>query len=486
MIHNLYLNLIRDLPAPAETGGVAAEPASAYQVLTEKHLQVVWFEQKHFHPLHTIEGQPITVLSPGIWNCEAGPDFLKAHLRIGDQEYRGDVELHLSEESWYSHKHHLNAAYNRVVLHLSYWSTKNRKPLLTASQREVACVQLEPFLSVPEPQLFKLIDLELYPYHHFSGSGRCSQALFNQQDEKQSLRFFRSAAAWRLIQKKERLQEQVQLCMHAPQDPLKVGIASCLGYKHNSEAFLNLFSLLNRASCRDETSLLAMALSVCGFFSPYYQQKWQDSVYYKALLYHQEQQLPSIPLRLDKIRPANHPVRRLALLVKLVCAGNFTDLLEQMHLYWQNAWPQGNAESWPKTVRKFLSLLPQFEDAYWESHFTFEAESQKSATALMGETLKQEIFTNICLPLIYAPILSRNSPTELHAFHEFYASLPAPKTRKAAYLSQRFFGDSQKATLICQADTQQGAYQLHRDFCIHYEASCEGCSFVEHYHKFFF
>lgn len=75
-----------------------AEKKNVYHILTERHLQAMWLEQKYFHILKTCDGRHIEVISPGIWNSEAGPDFLKAHLKIGDQEYQGDIEIHLSQE----------------------------------------------------------------------------------------------------------------------------------------------------------------------------------------------------------------------------------------------------------------------------------------------------------------------------------------------------------------------------------------------------
>ena len=110
---------------------------------------------------------------------------------------------------------------------------------------------------------------------------------------------------------------------------------------------------------------------------------------------------------------------------------------------------------------------------------------QVKPIALMGANLKHEILLNVCLPLLYEDIESRESEEELEAFQQLYTALPASKARKGAYLTQRFFGNTQKKKLLERADTQQGAYQIHRDFCMHYEASCIGCPFVERYVKTF-
>lgn len=69
-------------------------------------------------PQQTTDGQPVEILSVGIHNGDAGPDFLNARLRIGAHEWCGNVEIHLSSSDWYTHRHHLDPAYDRVILHV--------------------------------------------------------------------------------------------------------------------------------------------------------------------------------------------------------------------------------------------------------------------------------------------------------------------------------------------------------------------------------
>ena len=66
----------------------------------------------------TTDGRPVEILSVGQHNIDAGPDFANVHLRIGEQEWYGNVEIHLTSSDWYAHKHHLNPAYDRIILHV--------------------------------------------------------------------------------------------------------------------------------------------------------------------------------------------------------------------------------------------------------------------------------------------------------------------------------------------------------------------------------
>jgi hypothetical protein len=462
-----------------------AEPRTQYHLLTERHIQAMWLEQKYFRSLKTSEGEIISIISPGIWNSGPGPDFFKAHLKIGNTEMRGDIELHLSDDSWYQHKHHLDGNYNNVILHVSYWSPKHVRPLLTAEGLKIPQAYFEKSLTIPEARILNLIDLELYPYIHFSGSGTCANSLFHTLSEKNIRLFFRSAAEWRLGQKYHMLKARSDRFGKCGAN----GIAMVLGYKHNAEAFSLLFHQISSQKFDSEIQRFAFALGQCGFFENKYLIKWNVSPYYQELRtvygslnisgHH-----PRVTLKLNKIRPPSHPVRRLAALVKLASDTRFYSLDDRLLVLWSDSWQGLTNTTSLKLLREELnSLLPTYEDNYWQRHYAFEAKAQSKPIALIGDDLKQEMIVNILLPLLYGNI--KENPPELEAFTRLYASFPSPKTHKTKYLTHRFFGHALSGEVLKKNEMQQGAYQLHRDFCIHFEASCQGCPFITRYKNVF-
>lgn len=482
MTRNLYGALLSRLPI-VQTQHKVAESHRSYHVFTERHLQAMWLEQKYFKNLTLSDGSIIHVVSSGIWNSEAGPDFLKAHIRVDGRDIFGDIELHLSQDGWTQHHHHEDPLYDHVILHVCYWEALREKTIVTSKQDVVPTTFLQPKLTIPESRIIKLIDLDLYPYKVFSGAGRCSRDLFNKISKDQAITFFHSAALWRLQEKWKRLLDNVENTSRC----LAGGIATTLGYKQNAEAFHTLFNRLDNCMLLSERAMFSQAANACGFFSAHFQQKWKSSTFYRSLAAEptRTNSPQDITLKLDHIRPANHPVRRLALLVKIILDPTIDNLGPRITDAWTFAQKSDDQNKWNFLTQQLLDMIPTYEDPYWNRHYTFEAEPQPKAITFIGDSLKREILINVFLPFLYAVISNSSTQEQLKDFSAYYSSLPASGTKKSTYLSHRFFGESQKKLCLSQADSQQGAYQMHKDFCIHFEASCQGCPFVDMYTKSF-
>jgi len=260
-------------------------------------------------------------------------------------------------------------------------------------------------------------------------------------------------------------------------------LALALGYKHNAEAFSDLYESLSEYQYLSENELLAIGMGASGFFNGKHPKHWESSTVYqhlRDLWWHYQSEIPlQVNFRLDAVRPLNHPLRRLVYLVKILSSSSPKLLWDKMLRLWKSHF------SWMQTEKHVLHLqkllldaIPVYSDNYWNSHFNFEKEPYSQHLSLMGEDLKREILINAFLPLLYANIQETAEVKELTAFSNLYAGFKFANTSKTRYLRQRFFNDSNQH-LLKSAQIEQGAYQLHKDFCLQFESSCEGCPFVE-------
>ncbi len=70
------------------------------------------FEQK------TTDGKSVEILSVGEHNRDAGPDYSHARVKIDGKEWVGNIEIHVCSSDWTKHRHHLDSAYDNVILHV--------------------------------------------------------------------------------------------------------------------------------------------------------------------------------------------------------------------------------------------------------------------------------------------------------------------------------------------------------------------------------
>lgn len=108
---------------------------NTFQNYKEDLLQWIWEHKRFsFAKLKLVTGESLKILKSGNRNSGAGPDFKNASLIISDLKWHGDVEIHVDEESWFSHKHHLDPNYNSVVLHVVYKTSGSGKRALRSDQ----------------------------------------------------------------------------------------------------------------------------------------------------------------------------------------------------------------------------------------------------------------------------------------------------------------------------------------------------------------
>jgi len=63
-------------------------------------------------------GNRVEIIHTGKRNYVSGPDYKNAKIMINNSLIIGDVEIHVSCNDWYNHKHHIDPQYSCVILHV--------------------------------------------------------------------------------------------------------------------------------------------------------------------------------------------------------------------------------------------------------------------------------------------------------------------------------------------------------------------------------
>ena len=102
-----------------------------------------------------IDGNELDVVDPGKYNNnESGPDFFISKIKTGQITWVGSIEIHVNSSDWFRHNHHLDVAYNNVILHVVY----NYDKPVKVNGRELPVLELKTYIDKTHFEKFKIID----------------------------------------------------------------------------------------------------------------------------------------------------------------------------------------------------------------------------------------------------------------------------------------------------------------------------------------
>ena len=304
--------------------------------------------------LVTQDGRRLKVLYPGRRSSSAGPDFRDCVLSTDTGDIVvGDVEVHVNAGGWRAHGHHVDANYNGVVLHVVLApSGRSTTTLESRAEAPVAAIGAARESETADAETRRGVDEDS------SVSALCKN-LDRAGDER-----FRSKADGYAMELESGDAEQV----------LYAGIMEALGYSANRKPFAALAASVPMArlrALRDEpgkTRLLAiraMLVSASGLMS-------SDAERFNAVL----KGLPPVekiaePWKVFRVRPSNHPLRRIEGAAVLI----------------DRALDEGLLSIATRTARgrEHRSLIDLF-----------------TAPPFIGESRAREIAVNVVLPFMYA------------------------------------------------------------------------------------
>jgi hypothetical protein len=222
------------------------------EVPSERLLQAVWQHQRlQRERLLTIDERPVTVLHPGFWNREAGPDFRGAVLQFGsDSPVTGDIEVDLQAGGWRAHGHDRNQSFQNVVLHV-VWQASGATYLPT--------LELKGRLDAPLHELGEWLGRESSQRLPPDLAGQCCAPL-RELPEETLRQLLEQAALCRLRAKAAQLAARARQC--GWEQALLEGLFRALGYKHNTWPMQRLGELipaLRTAGTEPESALVWQA-----------------------------------------------------------------------------------------------------------------------------------------------------------------------------------------------------------------------------------
>ena len=302
-------------------------------ILTERVVQKIWLRQDFAtQGLVTVSGKSIHVKDPGRWNLQEGPDFKEARLLVDGVELDGDVEVHFNVTDWYKHQHEQDRNFDAVVLHIVlHPEGRKLNPVQTSQGRVPECLYLMPLLNR---------DLESYAM---------DEALLEleQQDELEWVaQFIERPLEGRLEILQAKAQQRWQQKLRYAQQRLQA---------NGWDGACHAYALEVLGYARNRAPMLRLA-------AKYPLARWASADVSAEERFSEEAE----HWKLNGLRPANHPRRRLAQYVEVV----------QQQPQWPSRlsaclkrFPCADAKM-PTTVFRKTVGLPQLRGSLGESVFS--------------------------------------------------------------------------------------------------------------------
>lgn len=348
--------------------------------MKEDFLHYVWkYQLFSLQDLKTTHNSEVVVLKTGLHNQNAGPDFLNAKLKIDNQIWVGNVEIHVKSSDWYAHHHEVDSNYDAVILHVVWEDnttifTKNNVILSTLLLKNIvfssALKNYQNLFSTEQrwiPCEKKISTIDVFVFENWK------ERLFFERLERKS-------------------EEMNTLLIENNFDfeaTFFQVLAKNFGLKINGDAFLRLaksidFNVLRKVRF-DSLQLEALLFGEAGFLEDDVEEVYHRELKKEyAYLQHKYglKPAPKNQFSFFRMRPHNFPTIRIAQLVGV-------------YFYHQNLFSKILATT---KMKAFYELFSIQLNNFWKTHYTFEKASKASSKRLT-KSFVDLLVVNTIIPL---------------------------------------------------------------------------------------
>lgn len=481
--------------------------------LPETLLARVWEEQRfRLEGLRTTEGLDVQIIRRGQRNPDNGPDFRQALIRIGDQVYVGDVELHLKMADWHAHGHDQDPAYNLTILHVVLWPPAFMPgwSVLTVAGRPVPTMIVYNALSASLEQLMQRFQQADARKHE--GIQRCKHTLHGISLD---VRLAHLQHLGRIRLEERAAHFAAWLENDSFEQVLYQALCEGFGYSSNKGPFLELARRLPL-----EYILAHLPSTGSGLASDVSDRASSPLPWIQAILFGVSGLLPSTenpsgehtsicasydleteryiaelhalwdmlvpcldvkPLPREawhffRLHPLNFPTRRIAALSYLIQSYMVQSLFEgYLHLFMLFT---RHPESATQKIHLLEHTLEIPAAGYWQGRYLFGKPVFSNHDCLfLGRSRIRDMLISAVLPimLLYA---RRQSQPELEAeILALYEHFPAPsRNRITKIITAQLFERRDLPPQAMTASVYQGMLHLYKHYC--YLPACTACPFT--------
>lgn len=349
--------------------------------MTEEFLHYIWQYKLYQPTLFLVGGESIDVISAGIHNTDAGPDFFNARVRIDDTVWAGNIEIHVLASDWEKHRHQTDKLYENVILHVVWM---NDKPVYRNDGHPIPTLELNKVLNASAWNTY----LEFMNSRSWIPCG----TQISQVETFAINSWIDRLVIERLERKALEVEHIFSLSNHDWTQTFYRLLASNMGFKVNNQAFEWLArSLPYQFLFKHSDNLFQLEAMIFGqaglldsdFIDEYPRQLKKEYTFLRGKF--DIEPIEGSMWRFMRLHPGNFPTLRLAQFAAILNRSQslMSEIIES------------------QSVDEFYQLFASKASAYWETHYTFDNPSEYKIKRL-GSTAIELLIINLVAPLLVA------------------------------------------------------------------------------------
>lgn len=348
----------------------------------EDFLHYLWKHKKiDVLNLVTTDFETIEIVSVGQQNLNSGPDFFNAQLRIAEQHWAGNVEIHLKSSDWFLHNHETDKAYDNVILHVVW---EHDTDVFRKDNSKLPTLVLKNFVNEATIKNYHaLINNKEQWINCENDFGKVEEFIIQNWLERLYIE--------RLESKTELILKHLKKSNNDWESVLFKMLAKNFGLKVNGDAFLSLANSVDFSVIRKLQSNIEQ-LEALFFGQANLLNETIEDVYYKNLkneynYLKQKFKLNNdgvLPFQYFRLRPINFPTIRIAQLAMIY--GSQQNLFSKLIGL--------------NKLKDFYSIFSNHTTEFWQSHYAF-SRSSKPMKKSISKSFIDLLLINTIIPLQY-------------------------------------------------------------------------------------
>lgn len=348
----------------------------------EDFLHYLWKHKKiDVLNLVTTDFETIEIVSVGQHNLNSGPDFFNAQLRIAEQHWAGNVEIHLKSSDWFLHNHETDKAYDNVILHVVW---EHDTDVFRKDNSKLPTLVLKNFVNEATIKNYHaLINNKEQWINCENDFGKVEEFIIQNWLERLYIE--------RLESKTELILEHLKKSNNDWESVLFKMLAKNFGLKVNGDAFLSLANSVDFSVIRKLQSNIKQ-LEALFFGQANLLNETIEDAYYKNLqneygYLKQKFNLNNdgvLPFQYFRLRPINFPTIRIAQLAMIY--GSQQNLFSKLIGL--------------NKLKDFYSIFSNHTTEFWQSHYTFSRASKPMKKSI-SKSFIDLLLINTIIPLEY-------------------------------------------------------------------------------------